>query len=838
MISLEVMHKLLLLLFIPVRLMSQNVTVAEPSSWINVNEVTREGESTESGSIHYFLLDYQDNVSSEEMYAHIAYQVLNDEGVQSYSTISLDFDPSYQKLTFHKVLIKRKGQIINKLRLTDINTIQRENDMNRYLYDGSLTSFINLTDVRAGDIIEYSYTLTGFNPAMDGNYASSYYQDYSVPVDRVHVRLISDRNIYSKGLNDALDLQQSGNEYVLDVTPEYVQHESNTPNWYYPYRILYLSTFEKWDEVAKWATPLYSLNESEISNIYKEISKEVDFDGTTEENIVKAIRYVQDEIRYLGFESGIKGYQPHDPELVLERRFGDCKDKSNLLVAILRSIDVDANPMLVNSYKKHALDWEQPSPYSFDHCVVKFEYADRAYYVDPTINNQGGSVENLQFPNYERGLILDPDTRELTKIERKQLYKQLVEETLEVRGTSLDSNVSLSVRTTYYDASADNTRTYFENNSFSEITSNYTTFYANLYPYISSTDQVKIEDLSRNTDNIVVVEEQYEIEKFWSEYQENGLLGEAYALVLENYLSSKVPIKRTMPYYLGGPLEVEERIKLIMPEDWNVSSSKMKIEDNGFYYESEASGEGNEIDLTFILKLDSSYLSASSAAGFLEKRDEILDDLSFNVSYGTDTNEVAGISWWALSSTILAFLASIWVARNIHNNYNPERGYTVQYRQIGGWLVLLAIGLTLSPFRMAYGYADFFEYWKAVSWQNLELAYGDRYPQLSVLIISELVFNAVFIVFSIVVVIVFYQRRTSAPTLITYFFILNLAFIIIDAALAQLILEDESLSESIAEIVRSLIFTTIWVAYLNNSTRVKTTFTRIYKDGALVEVTE
>ena len=47
-----------------------------------------------------------------------------------------------------------------------------------------------------------------------------------------------------------------------------------------------------------------------------------------------ALRFVQDEVRYLSISEGSKGWQPAHPTLTFERRFGDCKDKSFLLHAL------------------------------------------------------------------------------------------------------------------------------------------------------------------------------------------------------------------------------------------------------------------------------------------------------------------------------------------------------------------------------------------------------------------------------------------------------------------------------------------------------------------------
>jgi hypothetical protein len=123
---------------------------------------------------------------------HIAIKVLNSEGIQSVSDITVEFDPSYQEMTFHDIRIIRDGRIIDKLTGSGISVFQRETQLESFIYDGSLTAAINLPDVRKNDIIEYSYTIKGFNPLNHGHYSSSFYQQYEVPVSMIFNRIIAD----------------------------------------------------------------------------------------------------------------------------------------------------------------------------------------------------------------------------------------------------------------------------------------------------------------------------------------------------------------------------------------------------------------------------------------------------------------------------------------------------------------------------------------------------------------------------------------------------------------------------------------------------------------------
>src|SRR5262249_11813697 len=126
------------------------------------------------------------------------------------------------------------------------------------------------------------------------------------------------------------------------------------------------------------------------------------------EKVLAALRFVQDEVRYVGIELGTASHQPSQPATVLARRFGDCKDKALLLCALLRQAGIDAQPALVDSRRGAGLDEWHPSPIAFDHAVVRLSLDGREYWVDPTLTGQGGALPEMFVPSYDRALVLAP----------------------------------------------------------------------------------------------------------------------------------------------------------------------------------------------------------------------------------------------------------------------------------------------------------------------------------------------------------------------------------------------------------------------------------------------
>src|SRR5574337_1160160 len=304
----------------------------------------------------------QVSVSSQTKYFKKAIKILSEAGVENSSEISIDFDPSYQKLFLHSLKIIRNGQTIDKLQLAKFKVVQQEKDLDKHLYNGSLTAVSFLEDIRKGDIIEYSYSIKGFNPIFNGKYFGLYDVQYSVPIYNLLYKLIIPSNrtltIKNKGTEIKPSVQQSNSaisyEWKLNQVAA-LDVPKHTPDWYDPYPMVMISEFKNWKEVSDWARTLYPFNielSPALQNKIEEIQKK---NLTPESRTVEALRFVQDEIRYTGIEAGANSHKPHHPNQIFNQRFGDCKDKSYLLCSMLRKMNIEADPVLINTESRKAI---------------------------------------------------------------------------------------------------------------------------------------------------------------------------------------------------------------------------------------------------------------------------------------------------------------------------------------------------------------------------------------------------------------------------------------------------------------------------------------------------
>jgi transglutaminase-like putative cysteine protease/tetratricopeptide (TPR) repeat protein len=149
---------------------------------------------------------------------------------------------------------------------------------------------------------------------------------------------------------------------------------------------LRLTTLSDWDEVAAWFEKMLSGDEALPPALAAQL-EEWTAGLTDPEAILRALfAKVADEVRYTSISLGEGDYRPRPPGEVWDRRHGDCKDKSNLLVALLRHKGIPAHLALLNTRHLGLIERRSPDYRSFDHAIVAIPAPDGGYrFCDPTI---------------------------------------------------------------------------------------------------------------------------------------------------------------------------------------------------------------------------------------------------------------------------------------------------------------------------------------------------------------------------------------------------------------------------------------------------------------------
>ncbi len=821
-------------------ILGNDIKITQPSAWVvqNKYETPSRIHETEGGYL-YLLMEYQENIPEQTMFARHTVKLLNLTGVQNFSEIIADFDPTYQQLHFHYINIIRNGETIPKLEANDIQTIQRETQMDRYLYDGTLTSFVNLKDVRENDIIDYAYSISGYNPLSNGNFGNIVQLQYPIPVNKLIIRVITsvkkplNYKLFNSAPNPEIIKDNNHLTYSWEVAAtENIVMDVNTPSWYNPFMMVQTTSFDTWSDVVNWALPLYELNQGDIATLNPVVLDTLPI----EEKILQTIQWVQDEVRYLGFASGIGAYKPNKPITVMNRRYGDCKDKSLLLIAMLNKLGIEAYPVLVNTTEGKVLPNYLPDYKVFNHVVVCIHQHGKDYFVDPTLSYLGGGLKNMYFPVYEYGLLIQKGQNEL--IELPKPLKEEVDVVQTFHFDSIGGDISMSIETAYQNAAADRIRGAFKANTISEIQRNYLDFYSYAFPEIELTETIEMIDNGRNESNVVILKENYIIYDNWVKDEDSEILVFDFVPLLTNsFVEYYRSPRRTMPYFMGNPQKLTKKAIFIMPENWPAEENSIVINGNGYNYIHNFYSKSNKIFATYEYELEHDYLEAGDVRQFQKDHEKIHQNLSYQLTYhGSSSNSNANSI--ALILTIVTILIGIGLALKVYKYYDPLPLGTESEHNIGGWMILPLIGLFLSPFIIAFQLINE-GYYNQELWSMTNVYEAQKKFFLNLLIGSELIANVLFVIFCILLIILLIKRRSSLPKLISIYLLVRvfysgLLFYAYNSVAPELITE-EIKHHTITEIVKLSASAIIWVSYFNLSKRVKYTFTKRYSNKPLIE---
>ena len=639
------------IIFLSKSVSAQNsrLAIEKAPAWITPTTIDYNNRHLEQDAEEGYLYvgyEMQVSVAEHSRYYKYAIKILSDAGVQSSSEVSINFDPAYEKIVFHSIHIIREGQTINKLQLSKFKTIQQEKELDKHIYDGSLTALLELDDVRKGDIIESSYTIKGVNPIFNDKYTNTFEMNFGVPVASIYYKLIvpDKRKIMVKNTNinitPAISKIQNATVYEWkeqDINSIHV--ESRLPEWYNPYAIIRVSEYNNWNEVSTWANALYPRNIKLSPDLQKKINEIKQSNPADEGRTLAALHFVQDNVRYMGIEMGENSHRPNNPNRIFSQRFGDCKDKSYLLVTMLNAMNITANPVLINTTARQRLKEFVPSGDCFDHCTVQVLLKDKTYWFDPTISFQSGTIGRIPYPNYKFGLVITATDTALTPIPFHDTGMSDIEELFSV--PDLLGSAHLKVRSRFTGSVADGVRSDFNNTSLYELKSKYKDFYAHFF------DKIVADSLIYDNDDITgtfTTTEYYTLNDIW-QIKEGKKKLELSSFVINSVMTKPADKSRKMPFSLEYPAHYKEHIELTMPEDWPVTGFNDQVEVPGFKFSAYAGSAGNVVSLNYEYENLKDNVMPEEAPDFFTKFKEADDatnyELTFNINETSSSNNLS-----------------------------------------------------------------------------------------------------------------------------------------------------------------------------------------------------
>lgn len=311
------------------------------------------------------------------------------------NVLTLPWIPDKGDLIVHGLTIIRGGQEIDLIAKGQRFTVlRREEALEQRELTGILTATLPVEGLQVGDVLRLRVSITQKDPALRGRI------QWTGPIVALPAKVSGSALRFSwptaqpvkwKVLGQSIVTQpsQAGGFQTIAVSlpaPKQPEMPGDAPLRYTRPPLAQASSFADWQDVSKVMAPLYGTKGTipAGSPLETEVARIMAAEQDPLKRAALALRSVQDNIRYLAVGMDGGNYVPQTPEKTWSVRYGDCKAKTLLLLAMLHAMKIDAEPVLASIGLDDLVTEGLPSAAAFNHVFVKAKIGGKNYWLDGT----------------------------------------------------------------------------------------------------------------------------------------------------------------------------------------------------------------------------------------------------------------------------------------------------------------------------------------------------------------------------------------------------------------------------------------------------------------------
>lgn len=383
-------------------------------AWITPVKLPEKQPGRDEAPAKVLLRIYQLRFGAEgtEQYVESYVRAQTPQGLQALGNIALPWKPDSDTLTVHHCELLRDGRVIDLLADGQrFEVMRRENNLEYAALDGVLTAALQPAGMEVGDVLHLAFTLK--------RESSQIYAPEAVlaefaqgPISRTEVRASWDRatSMHWRATQDAPGVRETRAGKNTEVTwtsddLEPISQPNNVPSRFWRFPMLEFSGYDSWNEVSRTLAPLYegATKLSADSALKAEARTIGDSTRNVDARLEAVLRLVQDRVRYVFLGMGDGNLKPAPADLTWQRRFGDCKGKTALLIVLLRELGIEAEPVLVATIGGDSIADRLPMMSVFNHVIVRAHAGGRTWWLDGAGSGSWRRAD-MALPNYQWGL--------------------------------------------------------------------------------------------------------------------------------------------------------------------------------------------------------------------------------------------------------------------------------------------------------------------------------------------------------------------------------------------------------------------------------------------------
>jgi tetratricopeptide (TPR) repeat protein len=343
------------------------------------------------------IFDAQQRIENGRLFSYVdsATRVASPEMLSQLATLTMPWMPDKGDLIIHELSILRGDKRIDLLAQGQKFTVlRREQSLEQRELTGILTATMPVDGLQVGDILRLRVTITSKDDALGGRVQSAE-EIVAAParVGYVHLAMSWPSSaaprwkVHAEGVSPKPVTKGGYTELSFELpAPKQTEMPADAPTRFRHGPLVELSTFASWADVSKVMAPLYA-TEGTIapgSPLAGEVDAIMKAEAGPLGRAERALELVQDKVRYLAVDMNGGNYVPQKPAKTWEVRYGDCKAKTLLLLALLHAMNIEAEAVLAHSQMGDFVPERLPSAAAFNHVLVRATIGGESLWLDGT----------------------------------------------------------------------------------------------------------------------------------------------------------------------------------------------------------------------------------------------------------------------------------------------------------------------------------------------------------------------------------------------------------------------------------------------------------------------
>jgi len=329
-----------------------------------------------------------DGKSVEKTYK--VYRVISEKGAEGWDNVDVEWEPWHEEKPVVRARVITSDHVIHPLDPKSI-TDSPASDNDEKEYGDRRVVRAPLPAIAPGAVVEQEITVRETAPVFGAGIVDRVYFGSFSPVREAQVLLDAPASLnlqYTTQLLPQVKVERKAEDgrvrvrFVQGPMEALENAEGYLPSEQPVFPQVTFSTAASWQKVAESYGKIVDeqIQKGNTAELAAQLTKGK---ATTEEKLAAIVQHLSKEVRYTGVEFDESSIVPHPPAETLKKKYGDCKDKSTLLVALARAAGIPAYVALLRVGRREDVLPNLPGMGMFDHAIVYIP-GNPAHWIDAT----------------------------------------------------------------------------------------------------------------------------------------------------------------------------------------------------------------------------------------------------------------------------------------------------------------------------------------------------------------------------------------------------------------------------------------------------------------------